>query len=1259
MESLGMICTMAQSILKTPVSDTDDNIRVTLRRGAQDRRHRSPMIQPPYQVNDRFELVELLGSGNFSDVYLARDRDPGDGPELVAFKLFRPQRKGRQLEHSLSTFEFQMLSRLRHPNLATVYDYGVDPGSGRAYFTMERISGVDFLEAVSRMTALEMLPLVVDVCRALHHIHTRGLIHHDLKPGNLIISQSNRTAEDRPRIKLTDFGLSTPFELADDGHLRGTPEYMAPEMLAGREKDHRGDLYSLGVLLYIGLSGRLPFPDGRRPGSEEQEIPPLRTRNKEPLPAFLEDLVARLLQVDPADRYQTANEVIQDLGLYTGTAWALEPGAVGASSAVADTVFTVSSQQLQGLHARLEQLGSGKAGSCTPALLLGGPGSGKSHLVMELRRLAQMSGTGFFFHSPLEDTAAGGHDQQTQTGHLIRQISDLRRSQRSGVTVVLDVEEHGFAAVSNILNSPATREDTFVLVTGTPGRPSTRQLLQAHPPGGELEHIALRPLDRELMARFLSLLLGNQVDTEDSLTACVLAESDGIPLLAEETVAHLTASGALALNPSGPVFDPEQHWMDFTPPTGHLRTYHQLAATTAGNRALQALAVFGGPATAGMVEKLTEEDGGEAAVAPALSGADDELLVTSMINEMPVYGFRSLLARNLVIDGLDGGRRREYNLRAATALQQGEPAPGVAPESLTWLHLMLAGETLGAWQAGLEHGRRLEEALWFSEADRVYMALIADGGAGFVPPDLAVELLLRAANLARAAGQTGEARNRLDQGENLAVSAGLDQQLARIRLEKGYLLEKQGNLEEARETYLQGLEQLPGDNTRIHGDILLQLGLNALWNERFDEVHQRLISCRAAYQDCDYPNGEASCLFLEAYSLKCRQRPDEAIGLLSPWLENDRKKGGDSVMSGRLRILLGDLLYHQNKFDEAARLFGEGMDIFKDRGERNLEAITLANLGALHFEQGRFATAGHFNLDCLRAHEQVGNRYGQALSQYNLGVCYFHRGRYADALEHLRAARGIREFLGDTQGLAQIMNMEAELYLTLGDTARAAERLQQSAAVLPGGEGGGFSAADRLLLEAELALRSGRPDTAGELCGRAAKLFTSLGDTRQQVRTALLNSRCLAARGLAREAEEALASARSGAGQMNAPRLQAELLLAESEARNQFGLGPSHDLCIDRFHQMLDDLAEVDDPDFIQSLHAALGRHLEQTGRSEEAMAAFRRSFDLLRKVAGRFGSRHAEWKSGYLYGGGRADVVRMVAEWSRKKNPPDHSSRP
>lgn len=1218
------------------------------------------MIKLPYQVNDRFELIELLGSGDFSEVFLARDRDPGTGPGLVAFKLFRSlKNKGRGVERSLSAFEFQMLSRLRHQNLAAVYDYGVDPGSDRAWFTMEQITGVDFLEAVSGMQPLETLPLVVGTCRALHHIHTRGLIHHDLKPGNLIVTRQSADGSplNQPLVKLTDFGLSTTFDTADDGYLRGTPEFMAPEMLAGREKDHRCDLYSLGVLLYLSLSGRLPFPDGRRPGTEEEDPPPLLGRNAEPVPAFLEDLVSRLLLADPAHRYQTANEVIKDLGLYTGTVYGLEPGAVGASSAAADTVLTVTREQLDGLRQRLERLGSGEAGHCRPVLVIGGPGAGKSHLVLELRRLAQTSGAGFLFYS----TPKRATDEQAPgrlADDLFQQARRIRQRQGTGVAVVLDVEEHGFAAASEVLHRIGMFEEQniFILVAASPDRSDTRRLQEALPPGDEVEQILLRPLDLELMARFLSLQLGSQVGTEDQLTACVLAESDGIPLLAEEVLAHLQASGSLTLPPSGPCFDPEQHRMDFTVPSRHLLDHHRPDADTVGAISLQALAAFGAPATARMVTELAGgEHGAEEGAVRALTAAADKRLSSKTVEDTTVYRFRSLLARNLVRNGLDEDRRRQYHRRAAAALQRGVPTPGTATGSLTWRHLMLAGETSAAWKEGLSHGRELEEALRFVEAARVYQTLLDHGGVEAVPPDLAARLIRRAANLLRAAGRTEEAWSRMVQGRDIAEAAGHGDQLAQIHLEMGYLLDKQGDHETARKMYILALGELAEKNSELRGNLFLQLGLNSIWTERFEEADRFLSQCRKAYRACRHHEGEDSALFLEAYTLRCCQRPDEAIDLLQQWLEA-RGKGRDSVMSGRLRVLLGDLLYHQNRFDEASRLFGEGMEIFKRRGERSLEAITLANLGALHFEQGRFSTAGRYNLDCLRAHEQVGNRYGQALSQYNLGVCDYHRGRFAEAMEHLRAAQGIHEYLGDAQGLAQCMNMAAELCLTVGDNDQAAERLQASAAALGRGDPG-YAAGDRLLLEAELWLRTAGPEAAETVCRQAEALFTSLGDSRQLARTSLLTARCQAARGQSNQAEKSLASAAAAAREMKAPRLQAELLLAESELRYRFSLGPSDEACATRCRELLEELAEVEDPDFRQSLFTSMGRHLEASGSAEEAMAAFRQAFELLRTVAGRFGSRHAEWKSAYLSDHRRAGVIRRVAEWSRKKNPPDHSS--
>jgi len=1249
--------------LKHRAANTDDSVRVGLTRGARAADLGSPMIELPYNVNRRFELLELLGSGDFSEVFLARDLEPGKGPRTVALKLFRDLGRDRGLEQTLSSFEFQILSRLRHPNLATVYDYGVDAGSGRAWFTMELLDGVDFLEAVEHLPPLEILPLVVSACRALHHIHTRGLIHHDLKPGNLIVIRAGANGRPlpHPRVKLTDFGLSTPLDQADDGHLRGTVEFMAPEMLAGRGKNHLCDLYSLGVLLYLCLSGRHPWPGGRRPGTESQSPPPLRGRNDEPLPSFLEDLVGRLLQADPAKRHQSANEVIRDLGLYTGTPYAPEPGSVGATSASADTVLTVDQEQLDGLHRRLLRLGAGEPGPCRPALIIGRPGSGRSHLVMEVRRLAQTSGAAFFFF-PAPDETLPEREMAGEIEGLVRQIRQAVRHQGSGLVAVIDVEEFGAAVLSALirrLGSAGEMERIFLLALAPPDHPATIHLQRNHPNEAELEQITLRPLDRPRMAVFLSQLLGNPVGPEAPLTACVLEESDGIPRLAEETVTHLRATGSLTLEPAGWCFDPLQHLMDLTPPGSHLLAHHQQAVEAGRNRTVEALALFGGPATVQMVaELLGSNSPAETEVAASLTKAAGHLLAVDTGAGTGVHRFRSLLARNLMRHGPDRGWRRKTHDRAARALQQGLPAPGVDPPgALTWWHLLHAGRIGDAWAEGLAQGTRLEASLLPGEAGRIYEALRRAGRLDDVPPDLAADTAIRAAGLLRAAGRTEEAWDWLELGLNAARQAGGDDRLADIRLAMGYLLERRGDLDKARGFFTKALRELPPPESERHARLHLQLGLNALWSGMEEEAGRHLGACCSAYQACGHPEGDESSLFLEASIAARIDGPEKACDLLRSRLAGGGRKG-DTVMTGRLLVLRGELSYHLNRFEETERCFQEGMEIFKRWGERTLEITTLANLGALHFERGHFSTTSRYNLDCLRAHERVGNRHGQALCRYNLGVCDFHRGRYTEALQHLGAAGGIFETIGNPQGLAQSLNMEAELYLSLGLLGRTDERLQGSAAVLAQDDTG-YNAADRLLLEAELALRTTQPEVAEDLCGRARSLFTGLGDRRQLARTDLLDSRCQAALAMNADAAESLARARTAIDETDMPRLRAELLLAGSALRAATGLGPTDKQCVEQARQLLENLAEVEDPDLRISMLTILGAHLDTTGRNDEAMDAYRQAFQILRDVAGRFTPEQSEWKSSYLSTGCRARVVRTVSEWSREKKSPDNSSNP
>lgn len=1206
------------------------------------------MISTPHCVNDRFELLELLGSGNFSDVYLARDNDPGDGPEEVAFKLFRPLDRGAVQERALSSLEFRMLSRLRHPNLARVYDYGVDKASGRSYFTMELIRGVDFLDAVPGMAPLDILPLAVGTCRALHHIHTRGLIHHDLKSGNLIVPAGGDDGAPpaETAIKLTDFGLSTSFEDADDGYLRGTPEYMAPEMLAGRSRDHRCDLYSLGVLLYVGLSGRFPFPDGRRPGTEEETPPQLRRRNGEPVPAFLEDLVSRLLEADPDNRYQSANDVIRDLRLHTGTAWPLEPGSVGASSAAAETVLTISPTALGGLQDRLTRVGAGTESRCRPVVIIGRPGAGKTHLVMELRRIAQTSGAGFFIAAAPE-----GETARDRAHHLAARIAEGRRRSGNGVAAVLDLDEQGVEATAEVLNR-LTRgpegENTCLLVTTDPDRPSTEELLAAFADGDTLEQIRLRPLNEEGLASFLSQLLGSQIEAGTPLVDCVLEESAGIPLLAEETVSRLQASGALQLTPSGPDFDAGPYRSDFSEPAGHLREHHRRRAAPADDEAFRALAVFGAPATAAMVAELSGVT--EAEAEAALTGNAGDLLAVSRSGGRTLYGFRSMLTRNMVRSSLPPTRLPAYHRAAADVAKSAGIIPGTDARELIWRHLLLAGDRAEAWRRGLDHGKRLEEERRPEKAGQAYETLIAEGLSREIPADCAVELLWRSAVLLRTAGRTAEAREKLDDAETLADAAGISHLLTRVRLERGYLLEKQGDLEQAAEIYRGERHGPSARDPVIRGEILFRLGINANWRERPGEAEKCLEEYWQAMKESGSGAAAPAGLFLQCSIIRSRQRPDEAIELLQDWLSSPEGRAADTVMAGRLNVQLGDMLYHQNRFDEADRLFARGMEIFTAHGEQGLAAITLANRGAMYFEKGRFSVAGRFNLDCLRAHERMGNRYGQARSQYNLGVCDFHRGRYAEAMEHLRASRGIHEYIGDLQGLAQSLNMEVELFLTLDLPHEAERRLLEAREVLPPGDTG-YSATDRLLLEAEWLLRTGREEEAAGCCERAGEQFAALGDARQQARTAMLLSRTLARRGRAAEASASLDRARTITVHLDAPRLHAELLIAASELRCRFDLGPAHGACAERCLGLLDDLAELEDPDFLQSLWGALGRHLLALGQTERAISAWRRAFDLLRLVAGRFGSAHTVWKSAYLSAPQRGDVVRSLAEWSKKNS--------
>jgi serine/threonine-protein kinase len=258
---------------------------------------------------DRYELGDRLGIGGMSTVVLAFDRRL---ERHVAVKLLAEHLA--EDSHFVSRFRREALAaaRLVHPNIVQVFDFGFDDASGRHYIVMEYIrgrSGAEILSDEGVLPVREALPIVSQACRGLEYAHRNGVVHRDVKPGNLL------RAEDDV-VKLADFGiakaLSEESSITQVGSVLGTAAYLAPEQAVGEPVGPAADIYALGVVTYQFLSGRLPYEAQSLTElalKQQREIPPPVHELNEKVTPQLAAAVDRALALDPRERYASAEEM--------------------------------------------------------------------------------------------------------------------------------------------------------------------------------------------------------------------------------------------------------------------------------------------------------------------------------------------------------------------------------------------------------------------------------------------------------------------------------------------------------------------------------------------------------------------------------------------------------------------------------------------------------------------------------------------------------------------------------------------------------------------------------------------------------------------------------------------------------------------------------------------------------------------------------------------------------------------------------------
>jgi len=280
-------------------------------------------IESDATFSHKYKFLSTIGSGGMGVIYKARQLAMN---KIVAIKMLHSEIPS---DEALRRFQVEGKAAgiLNHKYIIQVHDLGVTD-SGRPFMVMDYIDGQTLAEELSARGPLKVerfLRLFVQVCEALSHAHSKGVLHRDLKPSNLMLLQTGRTEE----VRIMDFGIAKLLEgteydaqrLTKTGEALGSPLYMSPEQCRSAKLDRRSDLYALGCVMYEALTGAPPFM-----GKTALETVMMHL-DQEPITMSsaslglkfdqgLEDIVLRLLRKEPADRYQSSEEVESDLIKY-------------------------------------------------------------------------------------------------------------------------------------------------------------------------------------------------------------------------------------------------------------------------------------------------------------------------------------------------------------------------------------------------------------------------------------------------------------------------------------------------------------------------------------------------------------------------------------------------------------------------------------------------------------------------------------------------------------------------------------------------------------------------------------------------------------------------------------------------------------------------------------------------------------------------------------------------------------------------------
>ena len=391
-------------------------------------------MSPPTEVAGRYLIEGRLGAGGMSTVFMARDTVL---ERAVAIKLLAEHLA--EDEDFVARFRREALSaaRLQHPNVVQVFDSGQDPESLRHYIVMEYVAGpsaADLLREYKELDVEQTVSIVRDACHGLDYAHRAGVVHRDVKPGNLLLSEETGIT------KLADFGIAKAAEqtrITQVGSVLGTAAYLSPEQASGEEAGPASDTYSLGVCAYQFLTGRLPHEYSSLTElalkQQQESVQPI-TEVRPDVPPELDEAIRLALEREPGSRYRSALEMAQ----------AIEAGAHGQSTDATRRLELSDTDATRALDATSATRAMPRTSYAppTPPVYAEPTAAPPRRDTREERRAARRRGMASFFALVLvlaaiaavavaviaaNDDGGGGGVSPVDTGDVQQQIQELRQ----------------------------------------------------------------------------------------------------------------------------------------------------------------------------------------------------------------------------------------------------------------------------------------------------------------------------------------------------------------------------------------------------------------------------------------------------------------------------------------------------------------------------------------------------------------------------------------------------------------------------------------------------------------------------------------------------------------------------------------------------------------------------------------------------------------------------------------------------------------